>query len=153
MASAARKRGWKPTGDGGGAVLIAEAIAELIRRRLEGSTSNHPSTSGSGGISVAPNGYINFTASVVEGLAAMVRFRSPNISMGIARGAGKVPKYLLGRVYEKPDNEVILAVCLVRSARCASKSSGLCNGNIELKMSCELGGQSPKGVNSLTRRM
>lgn len=58
IASAARKRGWEGTGGAGGAVTIAEAIAKRMRGARAGS--------GEGlkvwGVSVAPNGFINFEA-------------------------------------------------------------------------------------------
>ena len=58
IASAARRRGWEGTGGAGGALAIAEAIAESMRGERTGSGEG-PKISD---ISVAPNGFINFGA-------------------------------------------------------------------------------------------
>lgn len=58
IASAARQRGWKGTDGAGGAVVIAEATAEVLRAGSNGSDDGALLS----GLSVAPNGFINFEA-------------------------------------------------------------------------------------------
>lgn len=67
IASAARKRGWKGTGAAGGAVLIAEAIAERLRAGAGEAGGRSDS-----GVSVAPNGFINLAPGFVESVVPEV---------------------------------------------------------------------------------
>ncbi|CAM9317160.1 unnamed protein product [Laminaria digitata] len=59
IASAARRRGWQGTGGAGGAVAIAESIAEGMRG---GGITGSEVGAKISDISVAPNGFINFEA-------------------------------------------------------------------------------------------
>lgn len=68
IASAARKRGWKGTDGAGGAVAFAEATAEVLRAGGNGSDEGALLS----GLSVAPNGFINFEAKMGQS-SALVR--------------------------------------------------------------------------------